>query len=59
MSINTVAGGQDQNRSPEAYCAAGKPSPQVVGASTPFSVTFTEENTSTSAGTEILRVYLH
>ena len=46
--------------------AAGKPSPQVVGASTAlwlhraaFSVSFTVENTGIIAGTVIAQVYLH
>ncbi|KAH9010572.1 beta-glucosidase [Lactarius pseudohatsudake] len=66
LSISNVPSGQDQDRSLEANWAAGKPSPQVVGASTAlwlhrpaFSVSFTVKNTGAVAGTEIPQVYLH
>ena len=66
LSINTVAGGQDQDGALEANWAAGKPSPEVVGGSTALwlhraaiSVSFTVENTGAVAGTEISQVYLH
>ena len=67
LSINPVsASGEDQDGAEEANWAAGKPSPQAVGASTALwlhrpaiSVSFTVENTGAVAGTEIAQVYLH
>jgi hypothetical protein len=60
LSISAVEGGQDQDEQLEANWAAGKPGPQVVGASTAlwlhraaFSVSFTVRNTGSVVGTEV------
>ncbi|KAI0289895.1 glycoside hydrolase superfamily [Multifurca ochricompacta] len=60
LSINAVGGSPDQDKSFEANWAAGKPSPQVVGASTAlwlhrpaFEVSFTVQNAGKVAGTEV------
>ncbi|KAI0293191.1 glycoside hydrolase family 3 protein [Multifurca ochricompacta] len=66
LSISAVGGSPDQDKSFEANWAAGKPSPQVVGASTAlwlhrpaFEVSFTVQNAGKVAGTEIPQLYLH
>jgi hypothetical protein len=60
LSINAVEGGQDLDSQLEANWAAGKPGPQVVGASTAlwlhrpaFNITFRVQNTGRVAGTEV------
>jgi hypothetical protein len=60
LSINAVQGEQDQDSQLEANWAAGRPSPQVVGASTAlwlhrsaFNVVFTVQNTGSLTGTEV------
>jgi Glycosyl hydrolase family 3 C-terminal domain len=65
LSVNPVEGEQDQDSQLEANWAAGKPSPQVVGASTAlwlhrpaFNVVFTVQNTGSLTGTEVGHLFV-